>query len=471
MNQLRTTIFARLPIWTRLSHAHKQLLLCAGWVSALSLLVKLTSMIKDLLIAQSFGAGQELDAFFMALAVPMFTFAVVSQSFSTAFIPALIEAREQRGLMVADDLIRSMFGRFMVMLAISVAVLVAGAQLFLPLVAWGFGPEQLALTSRIFRILVWIVPLSGISTYWGAVLNASEIFTIPAVAPMAIPLMALCGLFLFPQFGIDTLAWGTLAGYAIESVLLCSMIWFRGLPVLPTHKGHEQTGHITRQYGYLLAGSMLMSSSLLVDQSMATWLGPGSVSILNYGNKFVAVLIGTISLGLTTAVFPHFSRLAAKGDGQAIGQTLKRLVTTILLASIPLTILLMLFSRPIVRLLFERGAMNSETAAAIALVQICYLLQLPIYIVGVIGTRILMALGHGRLIFRIAGMNLVVNVLGNIVFSKLFGTCGIALSTSCVYLFSGILVYRSLRVELRRIHDQQQNNNVMVLERPWRMSA
>jgi putative peptidoglycan lipid II flippase len=62
-----------------------------------------------------------------------------------------------------------------------------------------------------------------------------------------------------------------------------------------------------------------------------------------------------------------------------------------------------------------------------------------------------MALGGAATISRIAAANLVVNVAGNLVFLRFFGICGIALSTSCVYMFSTALVYYCLQHRLREL--------------------
>jgi putative peptidoglycan lipid II flippase len=271
-----------------------------------------------------------------------------------------------------------------------------------------------------------------------------------AVAPIAVPLALLLAVVtLVPRFGIEALAWSVVGGYVVELLVLCASMRWRSFPLLPTRQTHEALRHVLRQYGCLFLGVMLMASSTLVDQSMATWLGPGSVSVLAYGNKLVALLVGTISLGLGTAVFPHFSRLALSGDMPAIRKTLRSLAVVVLAATIPLTGLLMLLSRPVAELLFQRGAITPETISAIAQVQCCYLLQVPAYVVGILGVRMLMALGGASTISRIAAANLGVNVAGNLVLMRFFGLAGIALSTSCVYLFSTALVYYCLKRRLR----------------------
>ncbi len=269
--------------------------------------------------------------------MPLVVWSVTAQSLSIAFLPSLVRVRQHSGQAAANILIRVMLTRVVIGFALVAGVMTLLSPWLLPLVASGFNDQEIALTSRLFGILIWAVPLTGISGYLGAILNASEAFAVVAIAPITLPLsMFLSVVLLVPHYGIEALAWSVVASYVLELALLCVTMWWHNLPLLPTWQRHEALGHVLRQYGHLSVGAMLMSSTTLVDQSMASWLGPESVSVLNYGNKVVALLVGTIALGLGTAVFPHFSRLAASGDTPAIRKTLRSLVVIVTSLTIPL---------------------------------------------------------------------------------------------------------------------------------------
>ena len=80
---------------------------------------------------------------------------------------------------------------------------------------------------------------------------------------------------------------------------------------------------VINQYIPVVAGAILMCGTMLVDQSMAAMLGAGSVATLNYGGKVVTLILGIGSVSLSTAVFPHFSRMVAVYDWAGIRHTLK----------------------------------------------------------------------------------------------------------------------------------------------------
>jgi putative peptidoglycan lipid II flippase len=188
----------------------------------------------------------------------------------------------------------------------------------------------------------------------------------------------------------------------------------------------------------MVAGAFFMSSTSLVDQSMAAMLGAGSVSTLNYGGKVLTLILGIGSVSLGTAVFPHFSRMVAASDWASIRHTLKTYIYLILLVTIPLTLILVYFSEPLVRLFFERGAFTSADTWRVSQVQALFLLQVPFYFLGILMVRLISSLKMNRILMQAAIINLFLKIIFNYLFMQRLGAAGIALSTTLVYAVSFI---------------------------------
>jgi putative peptidoglycan lipid II flippase len=174
------------------------------------------------------------------------------------------------------------------------------------------------------------------------------------------------------------------------------------------------------------------------------------VAALSYGNRMVSLIIGVGSLALGTAIFPHFSRMVATGDWTGVRSTVRAYGRLIILISLPTTLALVYFSDPIVTLLFERGAFSSGAAQLVGRVQALYLLQVPFYLLGIMGVRLLSALKKNHVLMGISAINLFINVIANYVFMRYLGLAGISLSTSVVYCVSAGLIYLFLRPCLRK---------------------
>jgi putative peptidoglycan lipid II flippase len=375
---------------------------------------------------------------------------VLAPSFTSAFVPTYIRVYEQQGAAAAQRLVSGVLvGGFVIFVAIALAV-AAAAPLVLPWLGWGFDGPKLALARSLCYMVSGMVVVCGISAIFAAVLNAHEHFGISAAAPMALPVATVVVFWLFQdRFGISALAAGTMLGFALECCILGIGMRRFGLLRWPRWSGfHASLAHVSRQYAPVAVGSLLMSSSIVVDQSMAASLGSGNVSILNYGNKVVAFVLSIVAISLSTVLFPRFSRMISAGQWDDLDRMIRGYSKLILLASIPLVALLAVFSQPMIGLLFERGAFTPQTTIAVSWVQIYLALQIPFYVLGMLGARLLSALDGNQIMLRIGALNLAMNIGGNYVFMHFFGVSGIAMSTSLMYVVAMLATYVAIRLKM-----------------------
>jgi putative peptidoglycan lipid II flippase len=181
---------------------------------------------------------------------------------------------------------------------------------------------------------------------------------------------------------------------------------------------------------------------------MAASLGSGNVSILNYGNKIVALVLSVVAVSLSTVLLPRFARLIAAGGWDALRSTIDGYAKLILIGSLPVVAVLSLWAEPMIGLLFERGAFGPQTSAAAGRVQVYLSLQIPFYVLAMLGARVLSALDCNRVVLRIAAVNLTVNVVGDYVLMQWFGVDGIAMSTSLVYFVATIVTWAAIRAKI-----------------------
>jgi len=289
------------------------------------------------------------------------------------------------------------------------------------------------------------------STVWTGVLNASERFAVGAGAPFAVPAGAAIGVFVGGRaLGIDALAAGTVAGYVTAAVVTSTAAARAGWSTLPQWNGlTPDLRRVIGQYAPVVAGACLMSSTGLVEQAMASSLPAGSVSALNYGNKLVILLTGLVTMSLGTAMLPHFSRMVARREWQAVRHTLRTWTRLIVALTVPLTLVMMAGSTVIVRLAFERGAFRAHDTEIVAFVQSMYLIQVPFYATGILFVRMLTSLQRNRTLLVGTAISLPLNVLLNYVLMRRLGVAGIALTTSIMYVVScgylGLMLRRALR--------------------------
>jgi len=426
-------------------------------VAVCSAIAGLVSTAKELVVARWFGRGDALDAFLIAYLLPSFLVNLVAGSFNSAVIPTFIQVREREG----DEAAQRLFSGVMVIslgLLVGVSILVGLlAPYFLPLLGSGFSPAKLMLTRQLLYALLPFIALSGLAVTWTGILNAGERFGPPALSLILTPLSTMVFLLLLgKRWGVFALVAGTVVGVALQAAVLGQMLSKRGGRLEPRWHGFDPAlRQVIGQYAPMLAGALLMGSTELINQSMAAMLEPGSVAALNYARKVVSVFIVVGATPLGTAALPYFSQMVADGDWSGCRRTLKTYSRSIALMTVPLTLGLVVFSQPLIKIVFQRGAFTAGDTRVVSHVLVFLSLQIPFYILVILGIRLISALKRNFVLMVIAGVNMALNVILNLILMRYAGVAGIALSTSCVYLVSWVLVYASISRSLERLDSSE----------------
>jgi putative peptidoglycan lipid II flippase len=423
--------------------ANRMIFRAAIVVGTFSVIAKLAGTAREIAVAGWFGRGPEVDAFLIAFLVPSFVVSLVVGSLSSALIPVFVQVSECEGKEAAEQLLSNVTVCSVALLCGLGLLLGMVAPYYLPLLGSGFSAEKLLLTRHLVYVFLPFILLGGLNAMWISILNAGERFALPALLPALSPLGGILCLFIAGRWcGIYALAVGLVLGQGIGSVVLARMVRDSGLRLsFIWHGLNGATRQVVGQYFPALAGALLMGSTAVVDQAMAGMLAGGSVAALNYAAKIVGVVLTVSSGPLSTAVLPYFSRMVAAEDWNSCRHTLGTYLRLVLLVAIVVAAALVIFSRPLVKILFEHGRFSAADTAAVSRVEAFLALQIPFYAMAVLGVRLLNVLRRNHHIMVITAVNAVLNLTLNYVLMKFMGVAGIALSTSIVYTLSCGMVF------------------------------
>ena len=427
-------------------------------IGAFTVGVKVVSLGSTLVVASLFGTGDDLEAFLIAFLLPSTAMSVICGAFGSALIPTYVQVRAQHGEAHAQALFsRIMFLAVGLLGLVSVGFAVLLPYL-LPLLASGFGPAKLALATRLAYFLLPVIVVKGVATIYGAVLNAEERFSLVAAAPALIPASTIAFMLLWPVAAtrIYALAAGTVAGMVGELIVVSWSLKTRGTTLLPRRAASSAASRqVVAQYFPLLAGGMLMSGTTFVDQAMAASLPAGDLASLSYGARFVNVILLVITGAIATAVLPYFSRLVDARDWASLRSLLRVYVARILLLTTGIAALLVLASETLIGLVLERGMFSGGDTVLVGRIQAVYALQMPFYVCGIMFVRLISSLRISQILVVGSLANLIINIVLNLVFMRMWGVAGIALSTACVYLFACSFV---MTMAYRRLNQLQRDD-------------
>lgn len=326
---------------------------------------------RQVAIARAFGTGGDYDAFVAAFRLPDILFMLISGgALATAFIPILSERLTHRPANDPDGwrLASATLNTILLLVAAAAALV---AVIALPLVEWliapGFPPETQHLTANLMRLALLSTIIFSVSGLAGGVLNVHQHFLLPALAPIVYNLGLIAGaLLLAPAWGVYGLMGGAIAGAAGHLLIQLpglSRYQMRYYPIL----GWADPGlrQVARLMGPRILTLGVIQVNFLVIFNLASRLGEGSVSALDYGWDLMQMPQTIIGSAIGIVLFPTMAALAAQGDLAGLRQTTSQALRIILVLSIPAMVGLIVLGRPVIQLMFERGQFGPDSTAAV----------------------------------------------------------------------------------------------------------
>ena len=423
-----------------------------------TLLSRIFGFIRDMIVAQFFGAGMATDAFFVAFRIPNLLRRLVGEGALTAsFIPVYTEYLTQRPPEDARDFVRATFSVLAVFLFILTGLGILLAPWIVKVMAYGFSqdPEKLGLTVLLTRLMFPYIFFIGLVALAMGVLNSWKHFLAPALAPVLLNLaIILCVLVFYRFFSepILTLALGVLLGGIAQLVFQWPFLRRKGVSwgfrFEPSHPG-------VKRIAVLMAPSVLglgvTQLNVLVNTFLASYLPEGSISYLYYADRLLEFPMGIFAIAVATAVLPVLAEQAAKHDWEKLRETLAFALRLVFFVTLPAMIGLIVLRQPILNLLFQRGAFTAHSAEMTAQALLYYSLGLA----GFAGVRIIVpafySLQDTRTPVKVAFAALVANALLGALLMHPLKHGGLALATSLAAGLNFSLLVFFLRKKMGKI--------------------
>jgi len=349
----------------------------AGFVAS-----KVLGLVREMVIARAFGTSGELDAYYAAFNLPDLLFALIpGGALASVFIPVLagyLTQEDQPGAWRLSSGILN--GVFAIVALLGLAVGLAAPILVQRVLAPGFSASQQALTVDLMRLVLLSTLIFALSGVVMGILHAHQHFLLPAVAPLLYNLGIIGGaLFLSSSIGVYGLAVGVVVGAAMHLTVQIPALIQHGARWSPT-LGLANPGlhRVVWLMGPRVLTLGVVRLNFLVMTNLASRLGEGSVSALNYAWLAMQLPQSILGTAIAIALFPTLSELAAQGERDSLRSTLSAALRAILMLTIPAAVGLILLGRPLIQFLFQRGAFQAASTQAV-----CWALQF--YALGLVG--------------------------------------------------------------------------------------
>jgi putative peptidoglycan lipid II flippase len=437
----------------------RELVRSAGVIGVATMTSRILGLVRDQVLAYFFGAGDAMDAFRIAFRLPnvlrdLFAEGAMSAALVPTFTRAVAEGGPQRASRLGSNVIN-------LLLILSGAIVLLGvvfAEQLVNLYAAGFRevPGKTELTIFLTRLMFPFLSMVTVASVFMAMLNALHRFFIPALSPAMFNVATImCAVIFVPlssRLGVEpivAIAVGTLIGGLGQIALqwpAARREGFRYRPILDTGDPW------LREIGSLMvpgvAGLAAVQINLLINSWLATGLGTGAVSWLDYAFRLMYMPIGLFGISIATAALPGISSYAASDDARGVREDVSRGLRMMLMLNIPATMGLVVLATPIVALIFERGQFTPADTAATAAALAFYAPGLVGYSIVKLLSPAFYALRSSRVPVMASALSVGVNIALNLLLVRVMGHRGLALGTALAALLNAGVLLLMLRERL-----------------------
>ncbi len=424
----------------------------------MTLISRVLGLVRDVVIANLMGAGSSADVFFFANKIPNFLRRLFAEgAFAQAFVPVLTEYQQKQ----TDEAVRALLSKVAGTLGLVVTIVtllgVIGSPLLTALFGGGWflawlndepNGEKFELASLMLKITfpyLWFITFTALA---GSILNTRGRFAVSAFTPVFLNVAIIAAALYIapnmtrPEIGLAT---GVFLGGLIQFLFQIPFLYRERALVKPSWGWHHPgVVKIRTLMIPALFGVSVSQINLLLDTFIASFLVTGSISWLYYSDRLLEFPLGLFGIAIATVILPALSKKHVNEQSEGFSHTMDWGVKAILLLGLPAMCGLIILAKPMLMVLFMRGAFSFDDVEMASY-------SLMAYGSGLLSFMLIKVLAPGyysrqdtKTPVRYGIIAMVSNMVFNLIFAIPFGYVGLAIATSLSALLNATLLYRGL---------------------------
>lgn len=439
---------------------NRRVVKAAGVIGSFTLLSRILGFIRDMIMANFFGSGLLSDAFIAAFRLPNLMRRLLAEgSLVLAFVPVFTDHLENKGREEAFRLAMSAVKSLTLILLGVTALGVVFSPWIMALLTPGFDqPEKMAVAVSLARIIFPYVFFVCMVALCMGILNSLGHFAAPALAPAllnVVMITAMVGMSYMTEnkeLLIRGLAWSVLVGGTIQLGLQVPFLIRSGLTLrIKSPFWHPGLSRIGRMMVPSVLGAGVYQVNIVAGTILASLLVEGSLTWLYYADRLFQFPLGIFAISMGTAVLPSLSRQASAGDMKGLTETFSQGLCFVFFITLPASVGLMVLSKPIVALLFKRGAFGQHDLLMTSQALVCYAVGLSSVSAVRVAAPVFYARQDAKTPVAIAVVSIVFNILLSLLLMGPMKHAGLALATSLASAVNLILLVELIRRQLGSI--------------------
>jgi len=424
-------------------------------MSLVTMLSRVLGLFREQARAYFLGTGAGADAFGIAFMIPnLFRRLVGEGAMTAAFVPVFTRMIDRENRQELWDFANRFFLLLSAILAaITVVGILASGVLVRHVFARGFVEDvgktdlTVSLTRWMFCYLLFI----SLAALIQGMLNCFGRFVVPAFTPILLNLSVIGAAFLLghameqPAYAF---AVGVMVGGLLQLGFQLPFIWRLGFRLRPTLKlMHRASREVLGLMTFGIFGMGIYQINVAVSNAVASYLGEGAVSSLQYSNRLMELTLGVFIISITTVIMPTMSRQLSGGTpGEAL-ETLAFALRMVVFISLPATVGLIMLRYPVIQLLFtfDGGRFDLESTQLTALAVYCHMLGLVPLGISRVCVAVFYAAKDMKTPVKVSAGSMLVNLVACLALPAWLDHGGVALANSLAVLYVAALLVLIIR--------------------------
>lgn len=421
----------------------------AAGLMLVTIFAKVIGFAREQVLSFAYGTSMYTDIYVMAMNIPNVIFAAIGAALSTTFIPIFCEINQNEGEEEAQKFTNNILSIvFIICLVIAILGLIFTEPL-LKVFAFGFEGETLAIALKFTKILIVSIVFIGIANVLTSYLQVKNNFTIPGLISLPQNIIVIIAIILSIKHGIYAMVWGTLIGMSMQVFFQLPFAYKEGYRLKPhVNLKDKNLKKMLILTGPVLVGVAVHQMNIMVDKSIASTLGEGSISALNFADRLNSFVLALFITSIVAVVYPMLSKLSTEDNKEQFGEYIVRSSNSIIILVMPVAIGAITLSTPIVKLLFQRGAFDAQATQMTSIALAMYSIGLVAYGLRDIINKVFYALKDTKTPMVNGAIAMGLNIGLNIILAKFMGHAGLALATSLSAIICTLLLFISLNKKI-----------------------
>ncbi len=421
---------------------------------------KCLGFLREVVVADKFGASQITDIYFQVFSVANVVFASLGVALSTFVVKSINLCEndfESEKKFVASFYKKALKG--------SLAGLVLLSFLGYPitkLLLQGLSGDDFRIALKLYYIMIpSFVFIVLAYTSSGILQNKGKFFRTAVMSfPFNVIIIGglLSGINSIYSFGIiTTLGWAFQFLFLLPSVLKCGYTLKSTSKLEKTQEIQEKGKVNIFEIAFIFVSNVIFSFLFITDKSFASYKESASSSI-HYASNLFTTVSSVFVVGMSAVFFPSLTKSLAEKNEEKTSSLIRYVLIFMFAIFVPFLMITSFYNKEIIRLVYERGSFDAKTTNIVSKAFFAYAFCIFGYIAQELLFKVFYAKGRYKITVISSAFVILINILCNIIFKDNLDM--IIASTPVICIIFAIFIFALMGKEIKNIYNKEFFFNV-----------